>query len=228
MRRFFKHHYIYKIGKWLNNNYKSFLLFLLLTSFFLCMVLFNNYKVKDVIVFINYHLNEISELSTILRNTVYTVAIIVGGLWWYYAFIKGRLFHSRLIIKISLKGVVGINNEIAIVNFNLRNIGKSRFMINSGSANFYYGFLKDNKVEYIHLEEMKNLLLLYNKDGIPAWIEPEDEANIDICLSLNIIQKEIGQICQSNLLLRIDSIFSMGKGSSHKENTILTYPIRRE
>lgn len=230
MKRFLEYLHIHQIGKWLRRNCKALVVVLLLTLcvVFISLLFLKGYKARDAFVFFNSHLNEISQISSIVRNIAYVIAIFVGGWWWYYTFVRGRLFRPRLTINISIKSLIGENNEIAIVNFCLRNIGKSRFMINAGSADFYYGTLKDHKVVFTHFKKIDNLLSRYNEAGLPMWIEPEGEANVDICLSTSIIQKHVGKVCQSSLLLRIAAVVCPGKCSRHLENTILTYPVHRE
>ncbi len=84
----------------------------------------NNGIIKKAYLFFYQHIDGFNKLSLFIRNIVYTGAIILAGLWSYYTFAKGRTFVERLNINITLKGYKENNPRIAIIGFNLVNVGK--------------------------------------------------------------------------------------------------------
>ncbi len=84
----------------------------------------------------------ITKIIENLKNLFTIVGIIVGGLWAYYNFFKGRIYKTRLELKIDgqfFRNMDGI--KIIVISYQLKNVGLSQVFINQkGSAIsiFYY------------------------------------------------------------------------------------------
>ena len=74
-------------------------------------------------------LNQAKAYAEFFQSVVTSVGIIVGGIWVYYKFVKGRLFSPK--IELSLSGtVVRADSEQILITFEviLRNIGSVRLL----------------------------------------------------------------------------------------------------
>jgi hypothetical protein len=67
-----------------------------------------------------------TEVLDIISKIVPALAILVGGFWAYFKYIKGRLFYPR--IELQVNGEVKIINSFPhlILNYQVKNIGLSK------------------------------------------------------------------------------------------------------
>lgn len=79
-----------------------------------------------------------SLFSTVLSNIktiVETAAVIVGGIWAYYKFFRGRTFRPRLELEISGRASEAKGHTNVLISVQLKNVGLSKVAISQeGSA----------------------------------------------------------------------------------------------
>ena len=69
------------------------------------------------------------EVSATLQNIATVAALIVGGVWTYFLFIKGRVFKSRLQLEV-VGEIIDINSKKYIrILVELKNVGSSKVEI---------------------------------------------------------------------------------------------------
>jgi hypothetical protein len=73
-----------------------------------------------------------ASISTLIKDAngfVQTLAIIIGGVWAYLKFVRGRVFKPRLEPAISAKSFVHNNCVYVLITSTLRNVGLSRIIL---------------------------------------------------------------------------------------------------
>ncbi|HXM36875.1 MAG TPA: hypothetical protein VN920_16890 [Pyrinomonadaceae bacterium] len=64
--------------------------------------------------------------SGTVEHVATVVAVIIGGLWAYYKFFRGRVFVPRLDLELSATGFCKNNTTFLVVSLELKNVGLSR------------------------------------------------------------------------------------------------------
>jgi hypothetical protein len=122
------------------------------------------------------------ECINIIEKTLTSLAIIVGGFWTYYKFIKGRLFKSRLELSIESKI---IDDSHLLLNYELKNIGFSKVNLNKEASGIrimkYYPIDDSMEIEssqWIHIGSFP----IFEKH---RWIESGETIKESNLLSLD-------------------------------------------
>jgi|SRR5229473_6209816 len=69
-----------------------------------------------------------------IKKIVEIVAIITGGVWTYYRFIRGRIYHPRLESAVHGRAFAQNGTDYLIASFRLKNLGNSKTSITNGSG----------------------------------------------------------------------------------------------
>jgi len=72
-------------------------------------------------------LDAISKIVTIL-------AILIGGFWAYFKYIRGRLFHPRLELHIDGKVITRSEIPHLLLNYEIKNIGSSKVNLDNDAS----------------------------------------------------------------------------------------------
>lgn len=75
-----------------------------------------------------------TELIDLLQKVLSSLAIIIGSVWAYYKFIKGRLFYPRLEVIINGHLISNESNNYLILYCGLKNVGSSKVDLNIDSS----------------------------------------------------------------------------------------------
>jgi hypothetical protein len=113
-----------------------------------------------------------SAFSAVLSNIktiVETAAVIVGGIWAYYKFFRGRTFRPRLELAISGRApeAKGLTNVLVAVE--LKNVGLSRVVISQEGSAIRVFATDPVKTDGIAEWQRAITLGVFEKHG---WIEP--------------------------------------------------------
>lgn len=74
-------------------------------------------------------LQDMKAVSEIINNIVIIIGAVVGGIWAYYKFVKGRLFVPKIDLGLSHKIILDDEKQIALfVEISIKNIGTSRIL----------------------------------------------------------------------------------------------------
>jgi hypothetical protein len=121
-----------------------------------------------------------SELADIMTS----LGILVGGLWAYFKFFKGRTFHTRLEPKITAKIVDQGNTKILIVSMELTNIGLTVVYLNPLTSIDVYAA---NLVTPTDLSGVRwgNTPRSFRVFKNHSWIEPEETIRDEMMLRLS-------------------------------------------
>ncbi|MEN3329171.1 MAG: hypothetical protein V7638_3978 [Acidobacteriota bacterium] len=120
-----------------------------------------------------------SELSDLLTS----LGIVLGGLWAYFKFFKGRTFHRRLEPKITAKIVDQGNTKILIASMELTNIGLTVVYLNPlTSIDVYVINLRTpTDLSSVRLGHTPRSFRVFKNH---SWIEPEETIRDEMMLRL--------------------------------------------
>ena len=120
-----------------------------------------------------------SELSDLLTS----LGIVVGGLWAYFKFFKGRTFRTRLEPKITAKIVNQGNTKILIASMELTNIGFTVVYLNPLTSIDVYVInpVTPTELSSVKLGDSPRTFPVFENH---SWIEPEETIRDEIMLRL--------------------------------------------
>ena len=115
---------------------------------------------------------DLTKLLSAVQSALTSIGIVVGGLWAYYSYFRGRTFRSRL--EPRLKGKVSASDGLwlLVAMAELRNVGLGKVPIQQkGTAlRVYAGRARGSNGETTNIDwERLDTLSVFEKH---AWIEP--------------------------------------------------------
>lgn len=124
----------------------------------------------------------------IVTKIVGTLAVIIGGVWAYYKYIRGRLFHRR--IELVINGEIVYVNSLPhlLLKYEIKNIGLSKLDLNKESSAIKvmkYRPPDDSlEVESAYWEQIGAFSVLKNH----SWVESTEIINESSLFSISEIQ----------------------------------------
>lgn len=109
--------------KWLTLTSVAVVLFIVLAGLFFSPELINSSSSQ---IDWDATLDNLDKASSILQNVFTVIALIVGGVWTYFTFVKGRALTPRLEPKLSLKTFRNGAHKYLVINVQLKNAGSSK------------------------------------------------------------------------------------------------------
>ena len=91
-------------------------------------------------------------VAQIIQSAVTTIAIVLGGLWTYFRFFRGRTFHPR--INLSIAGSTLTKESTVYVKVSIK-------IENTGNA-------------VVHIDQDRTYIAIYNEHGQPGFGERVD------------------------------------------------------
>ncbi len=153
----------------------------------------------------NLNIDYLNKISSIIFQFITILAIIIGGLFSYYKFIRGRIYKPKIDIEVKKNIVLVSENKIAILRCTIKNIGNIRIRPILLEGVFFYGRIKDNVLKYIMFEKRENLLNEYFfNNSQKFFLEPGDKMEIDIDVILDKKYVLYNNKKDSNCLLRVN------------------------
>lgn len=147
----------------------------------------------------------------LLTKITGTLAIIIGGVWAYYKYVKGRLFHPRL--ELQIEGRIILESEIPhlFLNYEIKNIGLSKVDIDKESSCIivmkYHPPNDSLEIENAYWEE-RGVFPVLEKH---SWIESSEVIKEDSLYSITEI---------NNVIYRAE-LRIVGKGKSWEALAII-------
>jgi hypothetical protein len=109
-------------------------------------------------------------------NTVQILAIVTAAVWTYYHFIKGRTFHSRLNLDLTLEAIPSeLERTFLKIGIRAKNVGPSRITFSNDESVLYVmsgKSIKEHSTEIRWLEDIKVSLPLLTEH---TWVESGEE-----------------------------------------------------
>ena len=152
---------------------------------------------------------ELDGMLAPIRDIVSVGAAIVAGISSYYVFLRGRTLQPRAAVRITLREV-SVAQCVAIVRFNIRNIGRIRLSLLEGQSSCSRGEVGAGSVKFQPMHHDSDILRSYRKTGELLELEPGDEINIDTPIVVRDAPKA---------LILIRAVFTVNK-REYKENAI--------
>jgi hypothetical protein len=145
-------------------------------------------------------LDNLEKVSNIIQSIFTIIALIVGAIWTYFTFVKGRALTPRLEPKLSLKTFTTGNQKYLVATIQLKNAGSTKVdIVQEGTilGVFSYEPIPTTaEVESIEWSKYKASPIL--KDHY--WIEPGETLEEPVLFTLPVTNLAIYKV-----LLRINS-----------------------
>lgn len=107
-----------------------------------------------------------------LQNLLTMVAILLGGAWAYFKFIKGRVFATRLEPHIEGRIVRTADGQFAILTVSIENVGLSRVTLNGEQSTIeVFAYPAENYMPEFH-DALLDSLGVTLAVTAHEWIEP--------------------------------------------------------
>ena len=115
-------------------------------------------------------LEDFKTISEIFNNIVLGISIVIGGIWGYFKFVKGRLFAPKIDLSLDFQITeISDENYYAIMNLKVKNIGNIRIIPSGYKIDLYGVKLDDSELIF---EEIASHDILLEKEQ--KWhIEPD-------------------------------------------------------
>lgn len=120
----------------------------------------------------------------IILKILNILAILIGGFWAYFKFIKGRLFHPRL--ELNLEGQLLQNNNVfhLLLKYEVKNVGLSKVNINTDNSGIrvkkYYPQLDSMEIENVKWNHLGSFPIFEKH----KWIESGETIKESSLLSI--------------------------------------------
>lgn len=137
--------------------------------------------------------NMLGTLDIILK-ILNVLAILIGGFWAYFKFIKGRLFHPRL--ELNLEGQLLQNNNVShlLLKYEVKNVGLSKVNINTDNSGMrvkkYYPRLDSMEIENVKWNHLGSFSIFEKH----KWIESGEIIKESNLLSIKGSEKVFYQV----------------------------------
>ena len=155
----------------------------------------------------------ISKVTTPIKDIIYMLALLVAAIWTYFQFLKGRTFVPKLNVHIFLEGVGGEKEKTAIVRFKLSNTGRVKITELSGTAVYSLENIIDNEVKFVPFFKNEDIMSSYRNSYKGGILEPGDEIEIyDPIIIPNSNPKR-------NSILNVESIVYAGNRRQYTQNS---------
>lgn len=163
-----------------------------------------------------------SVVSGVIRDAIYSIAVIVAGVWTYYIFMRGRTLKPRMRIIISFVAMAGSNNDIAVVRIRTTNVSNVRIRPIAIQVTFCFGQYGSERVEFKRFDFLDNVLSQYYDPQERCHLEPKDDMNFDVTTYVGDSKLNNDGKAISPRLLLVKVLLVDGKLRAWKENCILT------
>jgi hypothetical protein len=145
-----------------------------------------------------------AEVLDIISKIVPVLAILTGGYWAYYKYVKGRLFHSR--IELQINGELKIIDSFPhlILKYQVKNIGLSKVDLDKEASGIrvmkYYPVDDSIEIESADWKSIGSFSILDKH----SWIESSE----------TIIESSLFSIIEKNNVVYKVELRIVGKGKS--------------
>ena len=162
-------------------------------------------------------IDKIESLSSIVKNGFTIAAIIVGGIWTFFHYFKGRTFKPRLELRISGEIRKNDDSKCLITKVCLKNVGLSKLEIKQRGSGMRIISLDEvphsNEAKKLEGNRLKTVTIFKEHE----WIEPNEIIDDIQVFSLPTNNK--------NIMLDARVI---SKGIAWRAKCIASYSIKKE
>lgn len=162
---------------------------------------------------------DLGKVSELVRNIATIAGFIVGGVWTYYLFIKGRVLKPRLEPKVRGEIVTINQKKYMRASLELKNVGSSEVVFTKEALNLEPFAERAHRVVSSEDADKYKLFTTDWESLLPlkvftrhAWIEPgetiRDEALLEILIDETIVYRIDFVIFASGITWRATSIVS--------------------
>lgn len=144
-------------------------------------------------------LNDFKTLVEIGGNIVEAMAILVGGIWAYFRFVKGRTCRMRTEISLSGEWIVVNGLDLLQTRVSIKNIGSSKVGLIQRGTGLRVSVLSEEQAEPPGRAQWRSLrvFIIFEEH---EWIEPEETVSDEVLLNLNCAEP-VSTLLEARLVL---------------------------
>lgn len=131
---------------------------------------------------------DLKTATDVVSNVVTSTAVVVGGIWAYFKFIRGRTFAHRAELNVSSTLVRGARSQFLSVVVSLTNTGLSRLPLNEKMKVIRLFGMVQNSTRYpstVEWERISTLPILQQH----AWLEAQEAVTDVITYELSPVDE---------------------------------------
>jgi len=133
-------------------------------------------------------LSDVKTVVEIFGTLVTAAAVIVGAIWAYYRFIKGRDYRPRLDVAMSGEWLTVDDKRVLLVRVHIKNIGASVVRLQQKGTGLRVDTLVNSNNEQGAVDWVAGPV--YSIFEEHAWIEPNETVEDDVLLRLGVPHSE--------------------------------------
>ena len=112
-----------------------------------------------------------SEFIANAESIFVMAGVVVGGLWAYFNYFRGRVFYPRLELELESKFHNQSNSHCIVITYKVKNVGLSRVKFNhKGNALRVYSAIRVNNAPFVH-KVLWERLATFDVLSDHGWIE---------------------------------------------------------
>jgi hypothetical protein len=133
---------------------------------------------------LGFMLDDVQTAVEIATGTVTALAVIVGGVWAYFRFVKERPYRPRLEVTMSGRWVDGVHCELFLARVAVRNIGTTvvRLLPKGTGLRMSTIATVPSANEAVSWKRLATLAIFREHD----WIEPGETISDDLAVRLDV------------------------------------------
>jgi hypothetical protein len=168
---------------------------------------------------------DLSSVTQVASNVATSIAVVIGGIWAYFKFIRGRTFAHRAELDVSSSLEESSGSLYLIATVTLKNTGLSKLPLNSNLKAIRLSGMANGVPDNAYIPEWERIVTVPVLDQ-HQWLEAQ-ETVIDkmvYCLSRNQ-EKNCGQIAyQVEVIVGAPRRLLTGKGTRWEARDIVFAP----
>lgn len=127
-------------------------------------------------------LNDLKTVADIVGTLVTALAVIVGAVWAYYRFVRGRTYRPRL--EVSMAGQwLADASRLLLARVRVKNIGASKVQLLQKGTGLRVSSLAESEASGSATWESGSVYPIFEEH---AWVEPGETVSDDVLLRLNV------------------------------------------
>lgn len=169
-------------------------------------------------------LNDWKTLADIFQAAVTSVAVIVGAVWTYFKFIKGRTFRPHVETQISATWLAERGDSgLLHVRVEVKNIGQAKVELDQGGTGLYVSRMAERQDPPPSETQWDDFGIAHELLGFHQWIEPGEVVTDDLLIRLpvevNIVEVKSRVALRwkpKNIVVKTRRVFSSAPGPELK------------
>lgn len=152
-----------------------------------------------------------------VQSALTSMAIVAGGIWAYFKFIRSRLFHAKIEIQLDAEFAFGVSEDVVVASVQVKNVGftKASFELDICSLEVCLSEFRPQLdfTDAARWRQVATIPILYHHH----WLEPGETAREQEAITLHD---------RVDLAARLVAVVSNGQ-SLWKASTVLAKGVEK-